>query len=316
MINLYHNLLFGGFMRKLIPGERFVRKGDPVNAERYEFLDPYIRQSGNDWRTPWSMKERKLLDYLLVYIGSGEGEFTILGDSFSVGQRDLVLIPPDTLYEMRGTSELMNCVYMHFDLIYDPGRSHWDACIPGGTCDLSDYHELMHPEVRDPVISSLKGKLAVQNCTRIAQFMKEICVEHKRSVTIPDLRLKGLMLQLLYEILTNYSTSVSDKHFYYNQMQDAAADILDSFGALDISDLAKKYHLSESHFRRVFREVHGQSPGKMYSRNKIREACDKLCYTDMNISEIANAMGYSNVHNFSRAFKEVLKVSPSKYRKG
>lgn len=302
-------------MRKLIPGERFISKADPVNAQRYAILDPYVRQSGNDWRTPWVLKERKLLDYLLVYIGSGEGTFSILGNSFSVGQGDLVWIPPDTLYAMRGTSDLMNCVYIHFDLVYDPASSHWDACIPGGTTDLSDYNELMHPEVQDPIISGLKGKLSVQNYTRIAQLMKEICVEHKRSVTIPDLRLKGLMFQLLYELLSN-SSSLPHKHFYYNQMQDAAGDILDAIGSLDISALAKKYNLSESHFRRVFREVHGESPGKMYNRNKIREACDKLCYTDMNISEIANAMGYSNVHNFSRAFKEVLNVSPSKYRKG
>lgn len=302
-------------MRKLIPGERFIGRADPVNTDRYEFLNPYIRQSGNDWRTPWSLKERKILDYLLVYIGSGEGEFSGLGNTFSVGPRDLIWIPPDTLYGMCGTSELMNCVYIHFDLVYDPSRSHWDACIPGGTADLSDYKELMHPTVKDSVISTWNGKLKIQNHTRIAQLMKEICVEHKRSVSIPDIRLKGLMLQLLYEILSNYSSSESKEHIYYNQMQDAAGDVLDSINKPDISYIARKYNLSTSHFRRVFREVHGESPCKMYNSNKIREACEKLCYTDMNISEIADFLGYGNVHNFSRAFSKVMKVSPSKYRK-
>jgi AraC-like DNA-binding protein len=78
----------------------------------------------------------------------------------------------------------------------------------------------------------------------------------------------------------------------------------------------KKYGLSESHFRKVFREVHRESPGKMFNRNRISEACDKLCYTDMNISEIADSLGYSNVHNFSRAFREAMNISPSNYRKG
>jgi hypothetical protein len=227
-------------MRKLIPGERYIIEADPINTKRYEFLDPYVRQSGNDWRTTWFMKERKILDYLLVYIGSGEGKFSRQGRSFPVYAGDLIWIPPDTLYEMRGISELMNCVYIHFDLIYDSIRSHWDACIPGGTKDLSDFQELMHPPVPDSEISSWNGKLDIKNHTRISQLMKEVCVEHKRSVSIPDIRLKGLMLQLLYEILGNYSSYASHKHLYYQRMQDAAADILDSHGSPDIARISKK----------------------------------------------------------------------------
>jgi AraC-like DNA-binding protein len=39
-------------------------------------------------------------------------------------------------------------------------------------------------------------------------------------------------------------------------------------------------------------------------------------FSDVNVSEIADALGFSNVHNFSRAFKSAMGVSPRAYKKG
>jgi AraC family transcriptional regulator of arabinose operon len=49
---------------------------------------------------------------------------------------------------------------------------------------------------------------------------------------------------------------------------------------------------------------------------KIRAACDYLIYSESNISEIADRLGFTNVHNFSRAFRKATGQSPSAYRSG
>ncbi|MCK4981275.1 MAG: AraC family ligand binding domain-containing protein, partial [Victivallaceae bacterium] len=74
-------------------------------------FSPYLRQSGNQWRPRWNIKGRKLLDYLLVFIASGEGVFSLNNETFQVGSGDAVLIPPDTIHAMSGTSEKMYCIY-------------------------------------------------------------------------------------------------------------------------------------------------------------------------------------------------------------
>lgn len=279
-------------------------------------LSPYIRQTGDDWRKPWFLKERKLLDYLLVYIAGGEGEFSVDGNKLAVGPKDLIWIPPDTLHEMRGTSSLMNCVYIHFDLIFDPERSNWDACIPGGTRDLSDFSDIMHPPINDPVIASWKGKIPLTNHQIVMQLMKQICLEHRGNTAFTQLTLQGLLLQLLNELILQSFPVRDNIHPYWETMQNAASEIFDAVNVeINIKQLAKKFELSESHFRRMFKEVHKQSPGKMHQRAKLSLACEKLVYTSMTLKEIAEELNYNNVHNFSRAFKEMNAVSPGAYRR-
>jgi AraC-like DNA-binding protein len=41
-----------------------------------------------------------------------------------------------------------------------------------------------------------------------------------------------------------------------------------------------------------------------------------LVYSNRSISETAYALGFSTVHNFSRAFSQVTGMSPGAYRRG
>jgi len=280
-------------------------------------LRPYVRQTGDEWRPRWHIQERKLLDYILVYIAGGEGHFRVGDQVFDVKTRDLAWVPPDTLTEMWGTSGLMNVVYIHFDLLYDQKRSHWDACIPGGIIELAGCLEYMHPPVNDPVIKKLCGKVPLQNPMAVMQLMKRICLEHRRGGSHQAWLLSGMMMELLAEILRGMQPSRTLCPYHENSIREAASRIQEQPEEnLLISQLAKGCRLSESHFRRLFREIFGESPKAMYNRSRMRRACEMLSYSNRNISEIAVSLGFSNVHNFSRAFREMNGQSPRAYRQG
>ena len=79
----------------------------------------------------------------------------------------------------------------------------------------------------------------------------------------------------------------------------------------------KRLHgLSPTHFRRLFREHYRQSPRDAHLAAKMRRACDDLVYSDLTITEIADRLGFTNVHNFSRAFRKAIGQPPSSYRAG
>ena len=84
---------------------------------------------------------------------------------------------------MRGYPPVMHCVYAHFDLVYDPERSHWDMAIPGGTRELGDLRALMHPPLNDPVIKGWCGRLRLANHAVIGALLERLCFEHLRSRT-------------------------------------------------------------------------------------------------------------------------------------
>jgi AraC-like DNA-binding protein len=300
-----------------IPGGRDLEPPPVADMGRLQNFRPFVRQAGDDWRGPWFLSERKLLDYLIVFIGEGYGVFTVGDKTFNVKSGDLVWIPPDTLHEMRGSSEKMNCIYIHFDLAYDPARSHWNAFIPGGTKELSKCQAIMHPPVDDQSISRWCGKIAIENKSLVKQLMKQICLEHKRSGERSFLLLSGLMLQLISVLIADSEKNHHAENMRWKEMEKSAETIrLSGDKAININEVAKECRLSLSHFRKIFREFHGVSPRYMHNQAVIQKACELLAYGKMNVSEIASTLGYSNVHNFSRSFSKIMKVSPKNYRQG
>lgn len=299
-----------------IPG---FRKSETLSSEDSWMLrnfSPYVRQSGNQWRPRWKMENRKLLDYLLVFIASGEGVFSLDNRAFPVATGDAVLILPDTLHAMSGTSEKMHCIYLHFDLIYDPERSHWDACIPGGTKDLSIFGKFMHPKLNDPFWAGLKGKLPLLNPDSVKTLMIRICSLHHSGKADNAVRVSGIMLELLEEIKQQVLETENQKVLNHAKLLAAGKYISEHPDiAVNIKELAKKSGLSESHFRRLFHQVYGVPPKTMHLQARIRKACELLTYWDMNVSETAEKLNFPSIHAFSRTFRKVTGASPLQYRK-
>ena len=112
-------------------------------------LSPYVRGALEHWREPWHIPRRVVLDYLLVYIVSGTGPFSVGDDRFDVGPGDLIWIPPGVLHEMRGVSPTMFVAYLHFDLVHDVERS---PRVRSGARYPQGPHPDMHPVwARQPI---------------------------------------------------------------------------------------------------------------------------------------------------------------------
>ncbi len=299
-----------------IPGYREIEFPNAVNVQRLMQFRPYVRQSGNTLRGPWHLATRRLLDFLLVYVGSGNGRFTVNGRTFEVKADDLIWVPPDTPHEMRGFSPKMHCVYLHFDVRYSPERSHWDACIPGGVMDLMPWKEFMHPPVSDPVLGQLCGKLNGENVGRIRTRMENICRVHRSGRDGADAMLSGMMLELLMEIIGGVTTT-APMPFHHHKLREAAEFIKENAEKGFCSkQLARRCSLSESHFRKLFRELHGITPAAMRRQQVMKKACELLVYSDKPISEIAEILGFHSIYAFSRAFTATMRISPRQYRKG
>ncbi len=291
-----------------------VRPPPLETAWRLVNFSPYIRQSGDDIRLKWYMAERKLLDYLAVYIGSGYGVFSVNRQEFEVAEDDLIWIPPDTPHWMRGTSEEMHCIYLHFDLLYDPDRSHWNAVVPGGMMDLQGYAARMHPPVNDRIIAQLQGKIFTGANLNIKSLFRKICHIHKN---FPWQRLaqSGLFLQMLEEILIITAEHSEQSNPHTVTMQQAVAYLQKHLDReLNVDVMAANFNMSSSYFRKMFKTAYGISPRTMHRELRMWRAGEMLAYSGLNVSEVADKLGFSNVQNFSRAFKEVTSNCPLSYR--
>ncbi len=84
---------------------------------------------------------------------------------------------------------------------------------------------------------------------------------------------------------------------------------------LNVEDLARNCHISQSHFRRIFTAYTGMSPVDYINLVRVQNACGYLKRTDDYISDIANKCGFTTFSTFSRNFKQLMGVSPNEWRK-
>ncbi len=84
---------------------------------------------------------------------------------------------------------------------------------------------------------------------------------------------------------------------------------------IEIEDLAKLCMLSETHFRRLFKNIMEMTPTHYINKTRVLEACKYLKTTDINIAQIALKVGFITPSTFNRNFKKFIGTSPKNWRK-
>lgn len=84
--------------------------------------------------------------------------------------------------------------------------------------------------------------------------------------------------------------------------------------SLELELLARKAHLSKFHFCRMFKQHIGQNPMKFVTALRIERAKELLSQNDLNVSLVANEVGFKDLSNFIRQFKKITGVTPTMYR--
>jgi hypothetical protein len=96
---------------------------------------------------PFQPKERKLLDYQLLYFQEGSGVLHIEGEVHEVREGQFVLIQPGQLHNLFASVDLVFPL-IHFDIFYNP-QSEQGFWVPHGIVDLTPYQELLQPRLND-----------------------------------------------------------------------------------------------------------------------------------------------------------------------
>jgi AraC-like DNA-binding protein len=95
-----------------------------------------------------------------------------------------------------------------------------------------------------------------------------------------------------------------------------ARDAMDKSFAfpLDVPALARVAHVSSAHFSRQFRATFGETPHRYLQRRRVERAMELLRETELPVSEICLAVGFTSLGTFSRTFHRIVGESPSAYR--
>jgi transcriptional regulator GlxA family with amidase domain len=83
---------------------------------------------------------------------------------------------------------------------------------------------------------------------------------------------------------------------------------------LSLDDLAKVASLSKYHFVRLFKATYGLTPMEHVSQRRIERAQDLLRATNLTVTEVCFAVGFSSLGSFSSRFRQLVGASPREFQ--
>lgn len=83
---------------------------------------------------------------------------------------------------------------------------------------------------------------------------------------------------------------------------------------LTLADLAASVHLSPAYFCTLFQDLTGLTPMRHLERRRILRALELIRQGSVPLHRIARDVGYPDPYHFSRVFRRVTRISPSRYR--
>jgi AraC-like DNA-binding protein len=84
--------------------------------------------------------------------------------------------------------------------------------------------------------------------------------------------------------------------------------------SLDLDQLAALAGISKFHFQRTFKATYGISPAEYLSRRRLERAQDLLRATNLTVTEVCHAVGFSSLGSFSARFRELVGESPTAFQ--
>ena len=238
------------------------------------------------------IRPRGRKDYQLIYICSGNCYVKVRGETLAAGQGDAVFYRPGEVQD-----------YMF--LGKEAPRAYWVHFFGDRLDEM--FGQLMSADGN--VIKGVKSR-------DVEYLVGSMCKHFNLKTNDYPVICTGMLVSVLALINNRLlgTDEVADKNAgliselisklkYYQNLE------------MNVADCARMCSLSLSHFTRVFREITGQSPQQFIINLRISRAKELLSYTDMNISEIAEASGFHDQNYFARVFKKSVGQTPSEYRK-
>ena len=85
--------------------------------------------------------------------------------------------------------------------------------------------------------------------------------------------------------------------------------------AISLETVSSEVGFNPAYFSTIFKKATGQNFMDYVKEVRINSAKDLLIHTSLDVAEIAQSVGYSDIKYFSRLFRKATNLTPSDYRK-
>ncbi|MFD0710724.1 helix-turn-helix domain-containing protein [Paenibacillus sp. GCM10027626] len=237
----------------------------------------------------WRRRDLPMPNYDLFYVWSGEGDLILNGRHFHLRPQSCFLFRPGD--EITATHQPQNplvLTYIHFDMTASV------TLIPQPYRIIKDF-------------------ISLESLLR--RYVRLFLVHTFGAEIEAKLILKQMMIHLLREEQVGEEKTAKASYSLLETIEEIANYVQQHPGdPHTVESLAARASLSPKYFSQKFREIIGQTVRSYIVHARIKRAEHLLHFTGMTVTEAADALGYNDVHFFSRQFKHYTGKKPSEIR--
>ncbi len=157
--------------------------------------------------------------------------------------------------------------------------------------------------------------IKIENGERFYHSMQEIMIQCKVNQVVSP-RAVHLFEDLLLQIYESSRDGMTSLPYQASGLNELVKQICAEPEKMwDFSAEAGKYRVTDTHFRRIFKQLTGLPPRQFLIQSRLNKAAALLASTKESVNEIAYRTGWDNVFYFSRQFRQKYHASPLQYRK-
>lgn len=250
-----------------------------------------------------------------LYIKHGRGSIEIDGVDYPVEPNMLIAITPWKISEVTAVSETLQFIKVVYDYAYI------NSILKSVQGSEDDSSELMRFLSMEPVV--YLDSVQAQYVDTIVEHLKgELGLESSR-LAHPDKPLSQLyVISKLAELMIVYRRYIMSSRGEKDEGKNGSPEntvlsyiYAHSAEKLTLATVANAFFVSESSISKQLTEKTGQTFLKLLNSIRIDKASDYLIYTDLNLDEIANLVGFVDASHLSKHFVSKVGITPINYRK-
>ena len=230
-----------------------------------------------------------------LYVLSGSGIVKVMGENHTASQDDFFLISPGT-----------------FHLISSPIMSGFKTI----EIKFTVHDDFLKQLVALPLQINSEGHL-LRNL--FESILNEASNREDCFIQIMSHQLSVILYKLIRASTDKVSYNMfelddSISHPEYSQIKSTITYITDNLSNnLSVKNLASRINYNYSYFSARFKHFVGISPQKYINNQLLKRSNELIRYSDMNITQIAQYLGFSSLHYYSRFYKKNTGLSPQEF---
>lgn len=283
-------------------------------------INPHINRALYDIvQTPWTVAERVILDYELLYVKEGRIHITIEDQVYEGKPGEIYLFRPGQRHSISVLEE-GHCIqpHVHFDLLQYEDQDKWFCSYKNLDALTPEERALIRPDVMKELFPHFPSQI-VLNDRKYAEFLLFDVIQHFQNERDPyrEMQVKWSFLKFLTHLLKECGYTESKTEDSNRKLAAQVRMYLENnlHRAVRMSEVAAVFHMDASYLGRVFRLEYQTSPIRFHTTARIRKSHDMLLYTNAPVTDVAQRMGFATTNDFSRTFKRVMGYSPVQTRR-